>query len=88
MSIHSGHSALGSRSKKVEITTTLYELMEAIGDGIGIPPELCVSGAFQDQVNPFQDRLIARKIAGMFVSGRIKFKRPRDVRKSFPEWFD
>jgi len=62
--------------------------MEAIGDGISITPELCMSGAFQDRVNPFQDRLIARMIAGMFVSGRIKFKRPRDVRKNFPEWFE
>ena len=88
MSIHSGHSALGSRSKKVEITTTLFDLMEAIGDSIGRTPELCMSGAFQDQVSPFRDRLIARKIAGMFVSGRIKFKRPRDIRKNFPEWFD
>lgn len=88
MSIHGGHSALGSRSKKVEITTTLYDLIEAIGDGIGSTPELCMSGAFQDQVHPFQDRLIARRVAGMFVSGRIKFKHPKDVRKYFPEWFD
>ncbi len=88
MSIHSGHSARGSKSKKIEITTTLYDLMEAIGDGICITPELCMSGAFPERVNPFQDRLVARKIASMFVSGRIKFKRPRDVRKNFPEWFD
>jgi 5-enolpyruvylshikimate-3-phosphate synthase len=31
--------------------------------------------------------MIARRIAGMFMSGRIKFKRPRDVRKTYPEWF-
>jgi hypothetical protein len=88
MSIHSGHSALGSRIRKIEITTTLYDLMEALGDSFSSIPELCVSGAFQNQVNPFQDRIIARKIASMFLSGRIKFKRPRDVRENFPEWFE
>lgn len=88
MSIHSGRNAHGSRSKKIEITTTLYDLIEAIGESIGSTPELCMSGAYQERVTPFQDRLIATKVAGMFSSGKIKFKRPRDVKRNFPEWFD
>lgn len=88
MSIHSGYSSLGSRSKKVEVTTTLYELMEAISESIDTTAGSRLSGSFQEKSIPIQDRLIAKKISSMFIHGRIKFKRPRDVRESFPELFD
>ncbi|HNY66086.1 MAG TPA: hypothetical protein PKM41_11665 [Deltaproteobacteria bacterium] len=90
MSIHSGSRSLGSGSTSVEITTTLYELMEVMGEGIAS----LIEGRRQKpgrsghkRPDPVQDRMIARRIAGMFMSGRIKFKRPRDVRKTYPEWF-
>ncbi len=88
MSIHSGYSSLGSRSKTVEITTTLYDLMEAISESIDNTSGFRFSRSVQEKSIPAQDRLIAKKISSMFLHGRIKFKHPRDVRESFPELFD
>jgi hypothetical protein len=90
MSIHSGFSSLGSRSTTVEVTTTLYELMEAMGKTIATLVEGRIpkpDKAGRKRPDPAQDRMIARKVAGMFLSGRIRFKSPRDVRKTYPEWF-
>ncbi len=88
MSIHSGYSSVGSRSRKVEITTTLYDLMEAIGESIDNTKGSRFSESVQGKYIPAQDRLIAKKISSMFLHGRIRFKHPRDVRESFPELFD
>lgn len=87
MSIHSGYSSLGTGSTTVEITTTLFDLMEAMGDRISLLFEPRMQSAGKKRPEPAQDRMIARRVAGMFSSGRIKFKRPRDIRKTYPEWF-
>jgi hypothetical protein len=88
MSIHSGSSSLRSGSNTVEITTTLFELMEAMDEMVssGSGARLPETGA--RQVGLKQDREIARTIAGMFVSGKLRFKHPQDIEKAFLEWFD
>lgn len=88
MSIHSGNNSLGSRSKTVEVTTTLYDLIEAIDLTFSHTSGSRPARPVQGQTIPVQDRLIARKISSMFLNGRIRFKHPRDVRDSFPELFD
>jgi len=88
MSIHSGSSTLNSRSNTVEITTTLFELMEVMDASAAGTSRSHLPEAGQKQADPDQDRLIAMTIANMFLSGKIRFKHPRDIKKTFPEWFD
>jgi len=88
MSIHSGSSTLNSRSNTVEITTTLFELMEAVDEIVSSDTEARLPKAGNKRIDLDQDRHVARTIANMFLSGKIRFKYPRDIRKAFPEWFD
>ncbi|MFY9398991.1 MAG: hypothetical protein WAR22_11575 [Desulfomonilia bacterium] len=88
MSIHRGSSSLRSRSNTVEITTTLFELMEAMDEIVSSGSRARLSGTGARQAGLNQDREIAETIAGLFVSGKLRFKRPRDIEKAFPEWFD
>ena len=88
MSIHSGFGTLSSRSNTVEITTTLFELMGAMVERTGGEDEVRLPERVRSQDDLNQDRQIARTIANMFLSGKIRFKHPRDIKQSFPEWFD
>lgn len=88
MSIHSGSHSLSSRSNTPEITTTLFELMEVMDENVSSAPKTRLPEAGHNQTDPDQDRRIARTIANMFLSGKIKFKHPRDIKMAFPEWFD
>ncbi len=88
MSIHSGFGTLSSRSNTVEITTTLFELMEALVERTGGEDEIRLPEHGRSQTDLDQDRQIARTIANMFLSGKIRFKHPGDIKQNFPEWFD
>lgn len=86
MSIHRGHISLGPVCDTVEITTTLYELMEAMGKRISSLFDTRARTLGKKRPDPAQDRMVARKVAGMIGAGRIKFKHPRDIRSTYPEW--
>ncbi len=88
MSIHSGFGTLSSGSNTVEITTTLFELMGAMVEQTGGEGEIRLPEHGRSQTDLDQDRQIARTVANMFLSGKIRFKHPRDIKQSFPEWFD
>jgi hypothetical protein len=88
MSMHRGTHSLGSGITTVEITTTLYELMESMGDRISSLIDLRRPRAEKKNPARAQDRMIASRVAGMFLSGRIRFKRPGDVFTDFPEWVE
>ncbi|HON37401.1 MAG: hypothetical protein ACOX3E_02360 [Desulfomonilia bacterium] len=88
MSIHSGFGTLSSRSNTVEITTTLFELMEAMVEQTDSEDTAGLHGQGRSQTDLDQDRQIARTIANMFLSGKIRFKHPRNIEQNFPELFD
>jgi hypothetical protein len=86
MSIHRGYGSSGPGSSFSQITTTLFELMESMDEQSASPHDAWKPGAGKTRPEPAQDRMIARKVAGMFLSGRIRFKRPGDIRNTYPEW--
>lgn len=88
MSIHSGLGSMSPGSSMVEMTTTLFELMESMDRQISSLFEARTSGAGKKRPDPARDRVIARKIARMFLSGRLRFKHPASVRNTCPEWFE
>jgi hypothetical protein len=79
----SSHRGCGSPGKgaAIEITTTLYDLMETIDESLS-----SIVKTHMPDKRPALDRVIARKVAGMFLSGLVKFKHPGNILKTYPEW--
>jgi hypothetical protein len=90
MSTHNGWTMTRAEAGTLKITTTLYDLVEAMGEHLSSLFDRgdLAPGTGKRRPDPVQERMIAARVAGMFSSGRLRFKHPWDVRMAYPEWFD
>jgi hypothetical protein len=86
MSMHSGRISSRPVRASVEITTTLYELMEVLGERVSTVLETLAPAPGKKSPGQTQDSLIAGRVSRMLSSGRIRFKHPQVIWKTCPEW--